>query len=100
MQFADDQFRHKHSIALSFRKSLSYKADKVAQLAEEVCQEHFELNFQETFSSSVKDLAARDSSKELKVECGMHQGDKVGTSAVIELTRNLNKVNLLIFSLF
>ena len=41
-------------------------------------------------------------SKELKVdkvEWNMRQGDKVGASDVEELTRSLNKVHLLIFSI-
>ena len=43
MKFTDNNFRHNDAIALSFRKPLSHASDKVAQLAEEVCQEHFEL---------------------------------------------------------
>ena len=49
------------------------------------------------FSSSVQDLAASTESKELKVEkveCDIHQGDKVGAKAVGELTRSFNKVKL------
>ena len=61
------------------------------------------MNFQNIFSCSVQDLAASAVSKESlvdKVECDMRQGGKVGTSAVGKLTRSLNKVNLLIFSIF
>ena len=65
MQFTDNKFRHINVIALSFRKPVPHNSDKVAQLAEEVCQEHFELDFQDTFSSSVQDLAASAVSKEL-----------------------------------
>ena len=46
---------------------------------------------------------ASATSKELqvdKVECDMHQGDKVGAITVGEFTRSLNKVSLLIFSNF
>ena len=45
MKFTDNRFRRDNAIALSFRKPLTHKADKVAQLAEEVCNEIFELNF-------------------------------------------------------
>ena len=51
------------------------------------------MEFQDTFSSSVQDLAASAASKELKmekVEHNMHQGNKLGASAVRELTRSLN----------
>ena len=78
---------------------MSHELDKVAQLVEEVFQERFGLDFQDTFSSSDQDLATSTVSKELKVEkvgCVIRQGDKVGPSAVGELTRSLNKVNLLI----
>ena len=101
MQFADNQSRHDNATSLSFRKPVSHEADKVVQLAEEVCQGCFELNFQDMFLSSVQDLAASVTSKELKVEkveCDMHQCGEVGPSAVEELTRSLNKVNLIIFS--
>ena len=49
MQFTDNQFLYNNEIALSIRKSVSHKSDKVAQLVEEVCQEYFELNFQDAF---------------------------------------------------
>ena len=80
IQFTDKKIRHNNAIASSFRKPVSHESDEIAQLAEEVCQEHFELDFQDKFSSSVQDLIASAASKELrtqKVERGMHQGDKV-----------------------
>ena len=42
MQFADAKFRHNNAIALSFRKPLSHKANKVAELKEEACSEFFD----------------------------------------------------------
>ena len=59
--------------------------------------EHFDLSFTNVFSSSEQNLAASDESKELnrhKVEGNMHQGDKVGASAVGELTMTKDKVKL------
>ena len=66
---------------------------------EEACVECFKLDFTPGFSSSTQDLAASAVSKELNVEnveCDTHQGDKVGASAVGELTRSNHKVKLLI----
>ena len=99
IQFSDNKFRHDNAIALSFRKMVSHESDKVAELVEEVCHECFELDFQRVFSSSAQDIAASAVSKELnveKIECGMYQGDKVGTSTVGELARSKDKVKLLI----
>ena len=84
---------------MPFRKLVLHESDKIAELEEEVCQEYFELDFKDTFSSSVQDLAAITASKELKVEKverDTHQGDEVGAGAVGELTRSFNKVKLLI----
>ena len=84
-------------IASSFRKPLSHKAEKVAELAEEECNECFDLDFTDMFSSSMQYLAASAASKELnteKLECDMHQGDKVGICAVGELKRSKDKVTL------
>ena len=39
MKFTDTQFRHNDAIILSFRKPLTRKTDKVAQLEEEVCND-------------------------------------------------------------
>ena len=99
MQFEDTKFRHNDVIALSFRKPLSHEANKVSELAEEACNEFFDLDFTDAFSSSAQDLAASALSKEFnteKVECDMHQGDKVGASAVWELTRRKDKDFLII----
>ena len=55
------------------------------------------------FSSLAQDLATSTASKELKVdkvEFDTHHRDKVRASDVGELTRSLNKVNLMIFLLF
>ena len=41
MHFEDAKFCHNNAAALSFRKSLTHKADKVAELAQEACSEHF-----------------------------------------------------------
>ena len=103
MQFADKQFKHNNEIASSFRKPVSCKSDRIAELAEEICDEMFDLKFQDMFSSLVHDLAESAVAKELeadKVEFDMHQGDKVGASAFGELVRAANKVNLMFFLFF
>ena len=100
MQLADKQFKYNSAIDLSFRKPISHEVDKVAKLAEKNCDEMFDLKIQDMFSSSVQDLAASPAVKELdvdKVECGMHQGDKVGASAFGELARTVDEVNFLFF---
>ena len=58
MQFADNKFRHDDAMSLSFRTLSSCKADKVAELVEEVCHDHFDLNFTNMLSSSVQDTSA------------------------------------------
>ena len=63
MQFVDYKFCHNNVIALSFRKPVSHKSDKVAELAEEACHEYFELCFQRVFSYSAQDLATSAASK-------------------------------------
>ena len=60
MNFADNKFRHKNLIALSFSKPFYHEPEKVAELAEEVFNECFELYFTRLFSSSVQDLATSD----------------------------------------
>ena len=81
IQFADNKFRHDSAIALSIKMLSSHKTDKAAELAEELCDECFDLNFTNVFCSSAQDLASSAASKELnvyKVEWDMHQGEKVG----------------------
>ena len=99
MQFSDKYFKHNNAIALVFRKPITHKADKVAELAEKACCEMFDLIFQETFSSLVQDLASSAVPKELevdKIECDMRQGDKVGASAVREFVRTVSILKLLL----
>ena len=84
---------------LAFRKLDTHKSDEVAECAQQIGNETFGVEFNDTFSCSVQDLAASAVAKELKVdkvECDMHQGDKVGASAVGELIRTVSKVSLLI----
>ena len=63
MQLIDTKSRHNDAIALSLRKIFSNKADKVAGLAEEACNECFKLCFTHMFSSSAQDIAASAASK-------------------------------------
>ena len=68
MQFVDTKFLCNNEISLSFRKPLTHKADKVAELVEEVFLEFFNKEFNNVFSSSVKDLAISAVAKELNVK--------------------------------
>ena len=49
MHSADTKFRHNNVIVLSFRKLLSHEYEKVSELAEEACNEYFDLDFADTF---------------------------------------------------
>ena len=98
MQFADKDCKHGNVIELAFRKLDDHTSDKVAELAQQACNETFGVEFHCVFSCSVQNLATSAVAKKLqvdKVECDVHQGDKVGASAVGELVRTVNKVSLL-----
>ena len=99
MHFADKEHKHDNAIALTFRKLYSHTSDELAELGQEACNKTFGVEFVDAFSCLVHDLAASAIAKELQVdevECDMHQGDKVGASAVGELVHTVSKVNLLI----
>ena len=49
MQFTDANYRHNNVITSSFRKPFSDEAYKIAELAEEECNEYFDLNFTHVF---------------------------------------------------
>ena len=98
VQFAGKHCEHNNVIALLFRKLDTHASGKVSELAQKACNEIFGLVFHYMFSCSVQDLSVSAVAKELKidkVECDVHQGDKVGASAVGELVRTVNKVSLL-----
>ena len=63
IQFTDAKFRHNNLIELSFRRPLSHKAYKVAELVEEACNDDFDSYFTDAFSSPVQDLATCATSK-------------------------------------
>ena len=80
---------------LSFRKTLSSKADKVAELVQDVCTEALVKNLVDILSSSAQDLAASKvvvESNAENAECDMFQGDKVGNSTFEEWTRRKDSV--------
>ena len=94
MKFVGKQFKHSNAIALSFRKSTSHEAYKVAELAEEICHETLDLKFQDVFLSSAQDVTTSTVAKTLevdKIDCDVFQGDKVGASDVGELFHTANK---------
>ena len=99
MQFSDKNGKHDNVIALAFRKIVAHEAGNVATLAKEVIKEFFGCEFLDLFSSSAQDLAASSVANELRtdeVECGTHQGGKVGASAVGELARTANEASVFI----
>ena len=98
VKVADKDYERDNAVALALRKLGTHASDKVAELAQQVCNEIFGVEFHDTFSCSVQDLAASGIAKELqvdKVEDEVHQGGKVGASSVGELTRTVSEVNLL-----
>ena len=42
MKFTDKQFKHSNAMSLSFRNPISHKADRIAELDEENCDEMFD----------------------------------------------------------
>ena len=49
VQFTGKELKYNDAIASSFRKPTSNKADRIAELAEEMCDEVFDLKFQDAF---------------------------------------------------
>ena len=68
MQLTRAKCRHKNSVSLSFMKPLTHKTDKVTDLAQEACSEFFDKEFNDFYSSSVKDLSTSAVANELNVE--------------------------------
>ena len=67
----------------------------IADLARDVIEETTGVGFHTLTGSSVQDCAALSVAEELDLEpekCTMHQGDKIGKSAIGELVRSKNKV--------
>ena len=90
MQFTDNCFRCNHVVALSFRKVASSTADDVTTLAREVTVDMIGKQFDDLFGLAIQGGAATKVAKDLGFEeevCDMHDGDKVGASAIGELVR-------------
>ena len=68
MQFVDQIFRPNNVVTLYFRKVLSRKAEKVTELAEEVCAEVLDKYLSDMLALLVKDLVVRKVAVELNVE--------------------------------
>ena len=94
IQFIDNCFECNHVVALSFRKVSTTCGEYIADLAREVVEETTVVEFNMLTGSSVQDCAALSVAEELDLEpekCTMHQGDKIGKSAIGELLRSKNK---------
>lgn len=75
---------------MSFRRVKSSTAQVVSDLARAVTKELTDHDFNTLFAASVQDAAAKSVARHLNVEvetCDMHDGDKVGGSAIGELVR-------------
>ena len=90
LQFTDSSFQCNHVVAIAFKRMLSSTSESVAGLAREVIQEVTGFKFNEVCGASVQDAAARSVARLLNLEeetCDMHDGDKIGRSAIGELLR-------------
>ena len=99
MEFADKDCKHGDASALALRKLGAHASNKVAELAQQACDEVFGVEFHDVFLLSAQDLATSAIAKESqvdKVECGTYQGDKVSASTVGELTCTVSDASLLI----
>ena len=79
---------------MSFGKVSTTGGEYIADLAREVVKETTGYDFNTLAGSSVQDCAALSVAEELDLEpekCTMHQGDKIGKSAIGELVRSKKK---------
>ena len=97
LQFTNAKFHCNHVVALGFKKVRNSTTDTVSSLGENLIKDRTNFNFKEIVSSSVQDAAAKSVANawELEVEtCDMHDGDKVGASAIGRLVRKDGRRNI------
>ena len=97
MQFTGLKFRCNHIVALAFRKVNESTNATVAQLGREVVRERTKFDFDVLNALAKQDGAAKGVAKlwGLPVEtCDMHDGDKIGASAVGRLVQKDGRKNV------
>ena len=94
IQLIDNCFECNYVVALSFGKVSTTCGEYIADIAREVVEETTVVESDILTGSSVQDCAALSVAEELDLEpekYTMHQGDKIGKSAIGELVRSKNK---------
>ena len=97
LQFTNAKFHCNHVIALGFKKVRDSKTGTVSSLGETLIKNRTNFDFKQIVSSSVQDAAAKSVANawDLEVEmCDMHDGDKVGASAIGRLVRKDGRRNI------
>ena len=95
LQYTDSNFASNNVVALTFRRARSSAGESVVNLAREEVFNTTGYRFDQIIGCSVQDAAARSVAAHLQLEeetCDMHDGDKIGRSAIGELLRTRNKV--------
>ena len=93
MQFVDSQFRSNHVLAIGFKHVTNSKSANVTDLGRTVVKDVTGFNFEDLFGLAIQDRGATKVAKALELDeeiCDMHNGDKIGASAIGELTRSKN----------
>ena len=87
LQFTDSSFQCNHVVAIAFKRAISSTSNDVAEMAREVVNELTGFDFNDICGALVQDAAAKSIARILNLEeetCDMHNGDKIGRSAIGE----------------
>ena len=98
LQFTNAKFECNHVVALGFKKVRDSRTVTVSELGESLVKSRTNFDFKLIVSSSVQDAAAKSVAKawDLEVEtCDMHDGDKLGASAIGRLVRKDGRTNVI-----
>jgi len=90
IQFTNRKFHCNHVVALGFQKVKNSTGDTVSNLGKELVKDRTNFDFKQITACAVQDSAAKSVARawELEVEtCDMHDGDKIGASAIGRLVR-------------
>ena len=95
LQFTDRAFKCNHVVAIAFRRCKDNTGEGVGSLAKTVVKEVTWFQTNTIVGSAVHDGAAKSVARSLGLEvetCDMHDTDKVGQSAIGELTRSKDHI--------
>ena len=97
LQFTDKSFDCNHVTALSLGKVTTTTASSLAPHIQQIVHNMTSMELDVIVASSIQYCAALNVATELDLDpdkCAMHQGDKIGKSAIGELLRTRNRVQL------